>query len=100
MSDYDLEADLETRIVNFCKKHGLPCLKLVLLAMRGFPDRTIVTHKGVLFLELKRKRGGSLKRQQSHWLKELAAMRGCEVHKVSTFEKFLELIGPHLDAAS
>lgn len=100
MGDYELEADLETRIVNFCAKHGLPCLKLALVSMRGFPDRTIVTHKGVLFLELKRKRRGSLKRQQSHWLGKLAAMRGCEAHKVNTFEKFLELIGPHLEATS
>jgi hypothetical protein len=100
MGDYDLEADLESRIVKFCKKHRLPCLKLVLLGMRGFPDRTIITHKGVLFLELKRKRGGSLEPQQSHWLKTLAAMRGCESHKVDTFEKFLKLVGPHLEATS
>ena len=96
MADYELESDLESKVCNFCKKQGWLCLKLAAIAMVGFPDRTVITHVGVVFLELKRPRGGRLSKQQEHWLALLSSKLGCEAHHVSNFEQFLAVMEQHL----
>lgn len=100
MVDYSLEADLEKRICKFCEKQGWLCLKLVLLAMIGFPDRTIITDFGVVFLELKRPKGGRLKEQQAYWLSLLSSKRGCKAYRVNSFEQFLAVMKDHLNATA
>lgn len=48
-----LEKQIESRVVSFCKEHGLLCYKFSSPAHRGVPDRIIVGGREVLFLELK-----------------------------------------------
>ena len=43
---------------------------------RGFPDLLVVTPKGLVFIELKRTRGGKLAPEQQAWLDALDAA-GC-----------------------
>ncbi len=92
---YELESDLETQVINYCTKRGWLCLKLRLVSMIGFPDRTIVTHTGVVFVELKRAKQGKASEAQKYWLNLLSSKRGCQAALVSTFEQFLELVGSH-----
>lgn len=62
----------------------------------GVPDFMIVTYKRLIFVELKRQRGGSLKPEQKEWLDALAALgvietcvaRGAE-EAITFVEKFL-----------
>lgn len=51
-----VEKDAEERFVNLAKKFGCRAYKLVLLGLRGFPDRTVLCPGGrVFFIEFKRK---------------------------------------------
>lgn len=100
MADYELEADVESRICSFCQKQGWLCLKLILVSMMGFPDRTIITNHGVVFFELKRPRGGRLKKQQDYWLKTLSSKGGCKAYRVNSFDQFLALMSHHIDVPS
>ncbi len=51
---------------------GGVALKLVLLRLRGFPDRTCLLRGRVCFVELKRTDGrGVYARQQAHWRRVL-----------------------------
>ena len=47
------EKQLESKVVGYCKKHGLYCRKFSSPAHRGVPDRIIVGNGQVMFLELK-----------------------------------------------
>ena len=47
------EKQLESKVVEYCKKHGLYCSKFSSPAHRGVPDRIIVGNGQVMFLELK-----------------------------------------------
>ena len=47
------EKQLESKVVEYCKKHGLYCRKFSSPAHRGVPDRIIVGNGQVMFLELK-----------------------------------------------
>lgn len=39
---------------------------------KGFPDYVIVLHTGILFLEMKRQKGGAISQEQKDWLFDLA----------------------------
>lgn len=54
MSAHGPESIIERQLVAFCYKHGLRCYKFVSPANRGVPDRMILGHGNVLFMELKR----------------------------------------------
>lgn len=47
------EKQLESKVVEYCKKHGLYCRKFSSPAHRGVPDRIIVGKGRIMFLELK-----------------------------------------------
>ena len=47
------EKILESKVVEYCKEHGLYCRKFSSPAHRGAPDRLIVGKGVVVFLELK-----------------------------------------------
>ena len=47
------EKQLESKVVEYCKSHGLYCRKFASPAHAGVPDRLIVGKGVVVFLELK-----------------------------------------------
>lgn len=48
------EAQLETKLVAFCREHGLLTYKFASPSHRGVPDRIIMSGGKVMFVELKR----------------------------------------------
>lgn len=68
-----LERDFENRFVRYANSLGHLCLKLRIDGIDGFPDRTILTVRGVFFLEFKRP-GGVLRPQQRKWKKILTGL--------------------------
>jgi len=47
------EKQLESKVTQYCKEHGLYCRKFSSPAHRGVPDRIIVGKGRIMFLELK-----------------------------------------------
>lgn len=48
-----LESTIEKKVVAYCNKRGLLTYKFVSPNNRGVPDRIIMGHSSILFLELK-----------------------------------------------
>jgi len=65
-----LERDDEERLVRYCRKNDILCLKLRIDGMDGFPDRTIIANGAIGFVEMKRK-GNKPSKQQEYWLKQM-----------------------------
>lgn len=64
----ELERDLEERCVDKVKARGGLALKLVILGMMGFPDRTILMPDRIIFfVEFKRRKVGKVSKQQHRW---------------------------------
>lgn len=62
------ESALETRSVARLEAEGGAAFKLVMVGLRGFPDRTCLRRGKVCFVEFKRTDGtGVYARQQAHW---------------------------------
>lgn len=62
------EIDLERYLVKRVREKDGECLKLVLLNLIGFPDRTILMPNGcVAFVEVKRDRKQRLSAAQQQW---------------------------------
>lgn len=69
------------------------CIKLSPVGLRGVPDRLIVLQgPRVVFVELKRPKGGVISALQHWWRKRLLAL-GCEHHFVKTRAEVDALIG-------
>ena len=49
------ESEIERKVVRYCESRGLITYKFTSPASRGVPDRIIIGHEAVLFLELKQK---------------------------------------------
>lgn len=82
------ETKLEERCVARVEAAGGVALKLVLLGLRGFPDRTCLLRGRVAFVELKRTDGrGVYARQQAHW-RDVLTRLGFAVFVVSSDEEF------------
>lgn len=68
----DLEKDVERALVQMVKRHGGLCLKWVCPGFAGVPDRIVLLPKGrIVFVELKRPKGGQLSELQKWWIKKL-----------------------------
>lgn len=78
-----LESDIEKELVKWCLTQGYECLKLRIDGENGFPDRTVITPKGIYFIELKRP-GGKLRARQRVWLARLEKLG----HKAGCFDSF------------
>lgn len=82
------ENTFEARCVARVEAAGGVALKLVLLGLRGFPDRTVLLSGRIAFCELKRTDGrGVYARQQAHWRDVLTRM-GFAVFVVESDEEF------------
>ena len=68
------EEIVEKRLKRRCEKLGWLCLKLDPTAKKGIPDRMVVAHGIVAFVELKRPKGGRLEPLQVHWQSMLASL--------------------------
>lgn len=64
------ESDLEALVLRSVEEEGGQCIKLKIDSKRGFPDRLIVLHDMILFVEFKLPKG-KVSPQQEYWIKEL-----------------------------
>ena len=62
-----IESEIEKRFCDYCHDIGLRALKLRIDGKNGFPDRTVLTPKGVFFIEFKTPKG-IVSTQQLYWL--------------------------------
>lgn len=64
------ESSIEKSFVRWCEKQGYPCLKLVLLTQRGWPDRAVMLPGNkVCWIEMKAP-GGRTSPQQEYWIRK------------------------------
>ena len=70
-----LEKEIEADLVALVNKHGGKCLKWVCPGWAGVPDRIVLLPGGrIVFVELKRPKGGRVMRRQEWWRDELWSM--------------------------
>ena len=78
------EASIEDYLREQTEALGGVCIKLSPVGLRGVPDRLMVLPgPRVVFVELKRPKGGVISALQHWWRKRLLAL-GCEHHFVKT----------------
>lgn len=67
-----LEKEIETKLRRMVERRGGLCLKWVCPGWSGVPDRIILLPGGrIIFVELKRPKGGKLSELQKWWLEKL-----------------------------
>ena len=72
MSNRTLEKEIERKLREKVAKHGGVCLKWVCPGWSGVPDRIVLLPNGrVMFVELKRPKGGKISPMQVWWAKQL-----------------------------
>jgi hypothetical protein len=70
-----LEKEIEGKLVRLVRNRGGLCLKWVCPGWAGVPDRLVLLPRGrVVFVELKRPRGGVLSSRQVWWRRKLQAL--------------------------
>lgn len=75
-----LERDIERAVVNMVKHYGGWCLKWVCPGWAGVPDRIILLPGGrVMFVELKRPKGGRVAPMQKWWADQLSKLGFCHL---------------------
>ena len=70
-----LEKDVERALVGMVKRHDGLCLKWICPGWAGVPDRILLLPGGrIIFVELKRPRGGEIRKLQLWWRQKLKGM--------------------------
>ena len=70
-----LEKEIEQKLKKMIERHGGLCLKWVCPGWTGVPDRICILPGGrVIFVELKRPKGGVRSKMQIWWAKKLSAL--------------------------
>ena len=77
-----LETEIEQKLVALTKRYGGRCLKWVCPGWSGVPDRLLLLPGGrIMFVELKRPKGGVLAKRQEWWRNEIRRL-GFEAYVV------------------
>lgn len=86
------EAELEQKVVRWCKQHGLLTYKFTSPSNRGVPDRLVIcTRNGcILFLELKQE-GAKPTALQVHEMGRLTEA-GCTVHWADNLDDCIRIL--------
>lgn len=84
------EAYVENYLRDRCREDGYMCMKFVSPGNAGVPDRIIIGHGEVFFVETKAK--GQKPRQQQVSMIEQMRANGAEVHVIDTREGVDELL--------
>ena len=66
-----LEKDLEAKLVKGIKAAGGLCLKWVCPGWAGVPDRIVILHRRIFFVEMKRPKGSVVAERQKWWAEKL-----------------------------
>ena len=67
-----LEKEIEQKLINLARRYKGKCLKWVCPGWSGVPDRILLLPGGrVIFVELKRPKGGVVAKRQEWWRREL-----------------------------
>ena len=70
-----LEKEIEAKLTTMVKRHGGLCLKWVCPGWAGVPDRFVLLPGGkVIFVELKRPKGGVISSRQRWWAHKLTLL--------------------------
>lgn len=70
-----LEKEIEAKLVNVVRRRGGLCLKWVCPGWAGVPDRMVLLPGGrVVFVELKRPKGGVVSSRQRWWAEKLRSL--------------------------
>ena len=70
-----IERDVERALVGIVKRHGGLALKWVCPGWLGVPDRIVLLPRGrILFVELKRPKGGKISAMQDWWRRKLSGL--------------------------
>ena len=85
-----LEADIEKEFVLYAAAKGCHAIKLRIDGQNGWPDRTVITPSGVLFMEFKTS-AGKVRPMQSVWAKLLSSV-GHQVHFPRSFQAAKEIL--------
>lgn len=71
----EMEKEIERKLCKSVEKHGGLCLKWVCPGWRGVPDRIVLLPGGrVMFVELKRPKGGKVRPMQEWWARKLRSL--------------------------
>jgi hypothetical protein len=92
------EAVIESALVRRVEARGGMCVKVQVIGRRGFVDRLVVLPKPpfparVLFVEVKKPRGGRVAFHQMQWHEALRTL-GAEVAVVRTLEDIDRMLSP------
>lgn len=98
MPPIELEHKREDRCVAKIEAMGGQALKLVILGLMGWPDRTILLPgRIVFFVEFKRERVGIVSAQQKHWRRILLGL-GFSIYIIDTDEDFDNALAAEISA--
>lgn len=92
----ELEKDIERRLKTMVECHGGLCLKWVCPGWAGVPDRIVLLPFGrVVFVELKRPKGGRVAPLQEWWAKQLTRLGFPHAYiyrreDIKTLEQYIE----------
>ncbi len=91
-----LEVNTEDKFRDYAKTQGCLALKLALLGLRGFPDRTIVCPGGrIFFIEFKRTSKEKLSTNQEKWKRKLEGF-GFEFYTMHDLEESKQVLDEFL----
>lgn len=89
------EAEIEQAVCDYAKSIGCLAVKLRADGDIGFPDRTIFTARGVMFIEFKTPRG-RLRKRQEVWIDYLRRL-GFKVEIVTSVRQGERVINTFLE---